>query len=82
MEPANSFGYPSDKLICNLFIFQVSQELNITMRDPNYQNPYIRSHKKGQEKQQIVEQNIEKKNRKKVHKKGPHMSSGTFTGEL
>jgi hypothetical protein len=23
-----------------------------------------------------------KKNKKKVHKKGPHMSSGTFTGEL
>jgi hypothetical protein len=74
-------------IICLISLFvisslQASQELNITMRDPNYQNPYSKSHKKDQDKQQTVEQNSVKKNRRKVHKKGPHMSSGTFTGEL
>lgn len=85
MEAINLFDYPSGKLgklICNLFILQVSQELNITERDPNYQNPYSRSHKKGQNKEQSVQQNTVKKNRKKEYKKGPRMSSGTFTGEL
>jgi hypothetical protein len=82
MEALNSFDYPFEKLICILFIFQVSQELNITKQDPNYQNPYSRSHKKGQDKQQSIDQNVVKKNRKKEYKKGPRMSSGTFTGEL
>jgi hypothetical protein len=75
-------AFNSDKLICNLFILQVSQELNITKRDPNYQNPYSRSHKKGQNKVQSIQHNTVKKNRKKEYKKGPRMSSGTFTGEL
>ncbi|PNF17672.1 hypothetical protein B7P43_G07391 [Cryptotermes secundus] len=63
-------------------MYLVSQELNITERDPDYQNPYSRSHKKEQNREQSVQQNTVKKNRKKEYKKGPRMSSGAFTGEL
>jgi hypothetical protein len=68
--------------VCIAFIFQVSQELNITERDPNYLNPYSKIHKQKHNKQQSPEQNTVKKKRKKEHKKGPRMSSGTFTREL
>jgi len=64
------------------FILQVGQELNITERDPNYLNPYSKSHEKKQKNQQSIEENAMNKKRKKTYKRGPRMSSGSFTGEL
>lgn len=80
-----TFIFPLKNLTCNSyvpFIFQVSQELNITERDLNYLNPYRKSHEKKQNKQQILEQNALNKKQKKIYKRGPRMSGGTFTGEL
>jgi hypothetical protein len=51
-------------------------------RDPNYLNPYSKSHKKKWDEQQSLEQNVVKKKIRKEHKKGPRMSSRTITGEL
>jgi len=76
--------FPLENLCCNScvpFILQVSQELNITERDPSYLNPYSKSHEKKQKNQQHIEE-IAMNKRKKIHKRGPRMSSGTFTGEL
>jgi hypothetical protein len=60
----------------------VSQELNITEWDPNYLNPYSKNHKQKQGKQSPGQNLVKKKKRKKEYKKGPRISSGTFTGEL
>ncbi|PSN36269.1 hypothetical protein C0J52_22624 [Blattella germanica] len=64
-------------------IYLVSQELNIQERDPDYINPYSNNY---QEKQKVPEENVStntaKKKKKKEYKKGPRMSSGSFSGEL
>ncbi|KDQ71586.1 coiled-coil domain-containing protein 134-like [Zootermopsis nevadensis] len=63
-------------------VYLASQEINVTERNPNYLNPYSKIHKQKHDKQQSPEQNVAKKKKMKKHKKGPRMSSGTFTGDL
>ncbi|XP_069704089.1 coiled-coil domain-containing protein 134-like [Periplaneta americana] len=63
-----------------ILISLVSQELNITERDPNYVNPYRNT--VTQKTVQNLQNTTGKKKRKKERQKGPRMSSGTYAGEL